>query len=310
MSLDSRRARSARRAVSSSAATGVPDASVSTSSLSVTPRPASGKSASSSDAGPVAGVGQLRDLGAQHRDHRRERARIVFVEHEQVEQRRDLLATLVQRAIGDRAVEQTEHERERAFAFALQHAALEHRVQRARHREQPFDLATDRQQPPAVVARHAVGLRAGDRVELRADVLERVARERSAQLVVAGVLFVVERVEPPRVVLDRRRHEAPVLGRQPVADLARGARQRVEREADAAAVVGHRQSGDQRALEHARRAVARRAARRRDFAGHEARRDAQFADRVEEQRRQASRRPAGDSARGASSRTPYSARSV
>ena len=151
---------------------------------------------------------------------------------------------------------------------AVHRAGLEEAAQRAAHRDQPLGLAPDGQQAPAIVARHAVALRAGHRRKLARQVLERAThrvggeaghgRDRDFALAVI-VIFVAagDRRERPRdpgvKVFHHRADQAPVLGRQP---LAQGPGHAVERRqvvGDAVVVVGVGQRGDHRALEHPRR---------------------------------------------------------
>jgi hypothetical protein len=51
-------------------------------------------------------------------------------------------------------------------------AALGH-FQEQRQRAEPFDMSADKDQPPRLVARHAVALRAADRAQLHRQVLQR-----------------------------------------------------------------------------------------------------------------------------------------
>ena len=110
-----------------------------------------------------------------------ERARVGVVEHQQVDQRQQVVVALVARAEGDGAVEQRR-------AAARWRRTRSPRAPTARPAPPATRAMPDRrsisrptrQQPPAVVARHAVDLRAGDRRELLRQALQRRQRLRAA----------------------------------------------------------------------------------------------------------------------------------
>ena len=69
----------------------------------------------------------------------------------------------------------------------MHRAGLEGQAQRLAQQGEAFDVTADAQQPPAIVARHAVGLRAGDGAEHFGELFEPAQRLRQGQLLAAGL---------------------------------------------------------------------------------------------------------------------------
>ena len=153
------------------------------------------------------------------------------------------MALLVLGVEGDGAVEQGDHGLE--AAGIVHRSGAEAQFQRSGQETQPFDVAPDAEQPPAVVAGHAVGLGAGDGSEVAAGGVEHP--QGVQRLVVAFALVLGAAAE--EFFLGVHDH-LPVLFRQALAHGECGLFDAVEVVAHAAGNGGVGQAGDQGALEH------------------------------------------------------------
>ena len=208
-------------------------------------------------------AGELAQPLAQRARHPGQRARVVGVLHQQVQQRRHLAAGLELRAVGDGRVEQAQQQRE-AVVQVMQ-PGLEAGLQRLRQHVQPLDLARDTEQAPAVVAGHAVGLRAGDRRQMQRGLVEHA--QHIAERLVA--LACADAGELAREQLAQVLDQAPVLGREPLAQRLGALAQRLQVVGHAEAAAGVAERMHQCALEHPRclrRALHRQRHRRADHA--------------------------------------------
>ena len=151
----------------------------------------------------------------------------------------------------DRAVKQGQY---RVKTGLLRQAAGVQRLrQSASQKVQALDVPSDGEQAPAVIARHAVCLGAGQRrqqatgVDQHALGLHRIVRA-------VGLRW--------RQAVLGLHHQAPVLGRHALAHPRSGQHQGLHIESHAGAVARVPHAGHQRPLEHAARLLGRRHARR------------------------------------------------
>mmetsp|Transcript_3883 Transcript_3883/g.13736 ORF Transcript_3883/g.13736 Transcript_3883/m.13736 type:complete len:703 (-) Transcript_3883:3695-5803(-) len=211
-------------------------------------RPGLGHGQPGGDVGRPARVmaGQLREALAHRARHPAQRARVVGVVHQQMQQRRYLAARLELRAVGDGGVEHAQQQREAVFGQGQalgeglgQHVGVE---------AQALDLPADGQQPPAIIAGHAVGLRAGDRGEVGVGPrqhIEHIGQRRWAGAVQHRAQMLLE-------LRGRLMDQPPGLGRQAFAQRLGAGLQRPQIPADAGDARARQQGREQCALKAAR----------------------------------------------------------
>ena len=163
-----------------------------------------------------------------------------------MQQRQRFAPGLEARAVGDQAVKQTQQQQE--AVVGLLHPVLEAQRQGMRQGAQPFELAADTEQAPAVVADHAVGLRAGDRRQVRGGARQRL--QHVAGLCAHGI----EGTQGMQIeVLADIVDQLPMFGRQAIAQRLRALAQvvhAVQAVASARLIRVGMQTMQQGALEH------------------------------------------------------------